>query len=299
MGSVSAPHDAITKDMWPRHPREADHTGGARTIADPVRGQLSRPSWRHPSIILITGATGGIGAALARGYAQPGRTLILHGRNASRLASLTRECELRGAQVHNLTFDLRDATAAISILRCLSREHAIDLAIVSTGVSQAICEGFAAEEWDVAKTILAVNLDGAIATVAGVLPAMRRRGFGQIVLVSSLAAYFGLPITPAYCASKAALKVYGEAMRGWLASQGVAVNVVLPGFVHTQMSDGFPGAKPFLMSPERAATLIRRGLEHNRGRIAFPRRLALAMWFLSVLPAALSQWMVRTAGFAR
>jgi short-subunit dehydrogenase len=260
---------------------------------------LSRRSWRHPSTILITGATGGIGAALARGYAQSGRTLILHGRDTSRLASLTRECELRGAQVHNVSFDLRDAAAAIALLRSLSAKHAIDLAIVSAGVSRAAREGLEAEDWDTARAILAVNLDGAIATVAGVLPAMRRRGFGQIVLVSSLAAYFGLPITPIYCASKAALKVYGEAMRGSLASQGIAVNVVLPGFVRTRMSDGFPGAKPFLMSPERAATLIRHGLEHNRGRIAFPRSLAWAMWLLTVLPAPLSQWTVRTAGFGR
>jgi NADP-dependent 3-hydroxy acid dehydrogenase YdfG len=68
--------------------------------------------WRHPSTVLITGATGGIGAALARGYAEPGRTLILHGRDASRLASLTQECEARGALVHGVTFDLRDAAAA-------------------------------------------------------------------------------------------------------------------------------------------------------------------------------------------
>jgi short-subunit dehydrogenase len=296
---VSAPYDAVTKAMRLRLLGDADTVGQDSTIGQLAHSLVSRRSWRDPSTILITGATGGIGAALARAYAQPGRTLILHGRDMSRLASLTGECELRGARVHNVSFDLRDATNAISLLRDLSSEHAIDLAIVSAGVSPATREGFEAEDWAVAKAILAVNLDGAIATVAGVLPAMQRRGFGQIALVSSLAAYFGLPITPIYCASKAALKAYGEALRGWLASQGIAVNVVLPGFVRTRMSDGFPRAKPFLMSPERAATLIRRGLGRNRGRIAFPRRLALAMWFLSVLPAALSQWMVRAAGFGR
>jgi short-subunit dehydrogenase len=77
------------------------------------------------------------------------------------------------------------------------------------------------------------------------------------------------------------------------------VNVVMPGFVRTPMTERFPGAKPWLMSPERAATLIRRGLEHNRARIAFPSTLAFGMWCLSALPAALSQWMVRVAGFGR
>ena len=212
---------------------------------------------------------------------------------------MTHECELRGARVQGVLFDLRDAAAGIAALRNLSDQHTIDLAIVNAGVSRARGDGAEAENWDVAKAVLAVNLDGAIATVAGVLPEMRRRRAGQIAIVSSLAAYAGLPITPTYCASKAALKIYGEALRGWLAPEGIAVNVVLPGFVRTPMSDRFPGAKPLLMSPERAATVIRRGLERNRARIAFPRTLAAAMWFLSVVPAAFSQWLVRTAGFSR
>jgi short-subunit dehydrogenase len=261
--------------------------------------RTSRRPWQHPSTILITGATGGIGAALARSYAQPGSMLILHGRDAARLSSLTQECETRGATVHGMTFDLRDAAAAIEALRLVSSRYTIDLAIVNAGVSSAIGSGLEAENWDTARAVLAVNLDGAIATVAGVLPDMRRRGAGQIAIVSSLAAYYGLPVTPIYCASKAALKIYGEALRGWLAPQGIAVNVVMPGFVHTAMSERFPGAKPFLISPERAATLIRRGLERNQARIAFPRILAWGMWCLAVLPSALSQWLVRVAGFGR
>ena len=198
-----------------------------------------------------------------------------------------------------MIFDLRDTAAGIAALRSLSSRHVIDLAIVNAGVSRAIGEGAEAENWEVAKAVLAVNLEGAIATMTSVLPEMRRRGAGQIAIISSLAAYIGLPVTPTYCASKAALKVYGEALRGWLAPQGIAVNVVMPGFVRTPMSDRFPGAKPWMMSPERAAASIRRGLERNLARIAFPFTLARAMWFLSVLPAGLSQWMVRTAGFGR
>ncbi|HSZ07495.1 MAG TPA: SDR family NAD(P)-dependent oxidoreductase [Steroidobacteraceae bacterium] len=269
------------------------------TYAGQAARESSRRAWAKPSTILITGATGGIGAALARSYAQPGRRLILHGRDTARLAALTQECEARGAQVHGVTFDLRDAAAAIKALRDVSNQYAIDLAIVNAGVSRAIGNGLEAESWDTARTVLTVNLDGAIATVAGVLPDMRRRGAGQIAIVSSLAAYFGLPITPIYCASKAALKSYGEALRGWLAPQGIAVNVVMPGFVRTPMTEQFPGARPMMMSPERAATLIRRGLARNRARIAFPRMLAFGMWCLSALPAALSQWMVRMAGFSR
>jgi short-subunit dehydrogenase len=192
---------------------------------------------------------------------------------------------------------LRDGAVAIAALRSLSSQHEIDLVIVNAGVSRAIGDGLEAQDWEVARAVIAVNLDGAIATVAGVLPEMRRRGAGQIAIVSSLSAYFGLPGTPTYCATKAAVKIYGEALRGWLAPEGIAVNVVLPGFVRTPMNESFPGAMPLSMSSERAAALIRRGLEHNRARIAFPRSLAFGMRCLSLLPADLSQWVVRTLGY--
>jgi short-subunit dehydrogenase len=173
----------------------------------------------------------------------------------------------------------------------------IDLAIVNAGVSSMIGRGEEVENWETARAVLAVNLDGALATVAGVLPEMRRRGAGQIALVSSLEAYIGMPVTPVYSASKAALKAYGEALRGWLAPQGIQVNVVLPGFVRTPMSDRYTAAKPWMMSPERAAHLILRGLERNRARTAFPRVLAWGMWWLSVLPPALSQRILRALGY--
>jgi short-subunit dehydrogenase len=251
----------------------------------------------HPATVLITGASGGIGGALARCYAETGRTLILHGRDPARLDTVARACESCGARVVCIAFDLCDAAGAQAALRILSKRHAIDLAIINAGVSRMIGAGEELESWEVARAVLAVNLDGAIASIAGVLPEMRRRGRGQIAVISSLEAYFGLPMTPTYSASKAALKAYGEALRGWLAPQGIAVNVVLPGFVRTPMSDGFSGPKPWMLSPERAAVLIRRGLERNRARIAFPPTLAWGMWWLAVLPASWSQWLVRVLGY--
>jgi len=253
---------------------------------------------KQPTTVLITGASSGIGAALARCYAEPRRTLILHGRDGVRLAGVARECEARGARVVLTSFDLRDGEATVAVLRDLSIEHEIDLGIVNAGVSSSIGSGEEAESWERARAVLSVNLDGAIATMAGVLPEMRRRGTGQIALLSSLAAYVGMPVTPVYCASKAALKAYGEALRGWLAPHGVAINVVMPGFVRTAMSDRFTAAKPWMMSPEEAARRIRRGLEYNHARIAFPRPLAWGMWALSVLPTGMSQRILRTFGYA-
>jgi NAD(P)-dependent dehydrogenase (short-subunit alcohol dehydrogenase family) len=157
--------------------------------------------------------------------------------------------------------------------------------------------GEAVESWEAVRAVLGVNVDGALATVAGVLPAMRRRGAGQIALVSSLAAYFGLPQTPTYSASKAALKAYGEALRAWLAPQGIAVNVVLPGFVDTPMTTGFIGPKPAVLTAERAALRIRSGLARNQPRIAFPRSLAWGMWWLAVLPQSLSHRIMLALGY--
>ena len=138
-----------------------------------------------------------------------------------------------------------------------------------------------------------------MAIVHAVLPAMRQRGSGQIALISSLAGYFGLPVTPSYCASKAGLKAYGEALRGWLGPEGVRVNVIMPGYVASPMCEAMPGPKPFVWLPERAARAIRRGLEKDKARISFPFPLNLGTWFLAALPAALSLRIVSLIGYRR
>jgi short-subunit dehydrogenase len=208
---------------------------------------MSRGRLAAPRRILITGATGSHGSALARLYAGRGVSLALHGRDATRLERLAEDCRRAGAEVERL---------------------------------------------------LEVNLVAAIALTEALLPGMRAAGRGQVALVSSLSAYFGLPLTPSYCASKAGLMAYGEALRGWLAPQGVAVNVVLPGFVRSAMSDRFPGPRPFMLSPERAAGIIRRGLARDKARIAFPIPLSWAMWWLAVLPVDLATAILRRTGYA-
>src|SRR5260370_11318377 len=167
--------------------------------------QSAQRSRQQPATVLITGATGGIGSALARHYAEPQRTLILHGRDPGRLAGLTRDCEARGAHVVSTSFDLRDGAAAVAALRQLSGTHRIDLAIVNAGVSSMIGRGEEVENWDTARAVLAVNLDGALATVAGGLPEMRRRGAGQIALLRSFEAHIRHPVTAGYSASKSAI----------------------------------------------------------------------------------------------
>lgn len=250
-----------------------------------------------PQTVLITGATGGIGGALVEAYAEPGNTLILQGRNAARLAEQAALCEARGARVLTRVLDLRDREALSQWLREVCALEQVDLLIVNAGVNTNTGPDGAGERWEDIQALIEVNVLAAMATVDGVLPSMRARGSGQIALISSLAAYFGLPVTPSYCASKAAVKVYGEALRGWLAPEGVRVNVVMPGYVDSQMCHDMPGPKPFLWPADKAARFIRRGLERNRPRISFPFPLNFGTWWLSVLPPAISQRILLLIGY--
>lgn len=247
-----------------------------------------------PTRIVITGATSAIGSALAQSYARPGAELYLHGRNAGLLANVAARCRDAGARVHEFCLDIREFAR---LHAWLSGLDALDLVVVNAGMNIHIGPGGEPETWDDAEALLDVNLKAAMLTAQAVLPAMRARGQGQIAFMSSLAAYFGLPVTPAYCASKAGIKAYGEAIRGWLAPEGIRVSVIMPGYVRSPMCDAMPGPKPFLWSPQRAAVAIRRGLARNKARISFPFPLALGCWFLAVLPARISGYIVRLLGY--
>jgi len=253
---------------------------------------------KEPFVVLITGATGGIGSALAKVYAEENATLILQGRNLEKLEELDIECSALGARVITKVLDLRERELFSTWLSQVSEQEAIDLVIVNAGVNINIGENREGESWQDAQRLVDINIVAAMATVHGVLPEMRKRRKGQIALISSLAAYYGLPITPSYCASKAAIKAYGESLRGWLRAEGIRVNVVMPGYVESKMCTDMPGPKPFLWTADKAARTIRKGLERNQARISFPFPLNFGTWFLAVMPAKASEWILRKLNYA-
>jgi short-subunit dehydrogenase len=239
---------------------------------------------RNPKSILITGGSSGIGAALALAYAGPGVFLALTGRDAARLEAVAEACRAKGAEVLAGRIDVRDGSALADWIAAIDRDHPLDLVVANAGISAGT--GRFGETARQARDIMAVNVDGVVNTVLAASALMRPRRRGQIAIMSSLASYRGFPGAPAYCASKAAVRVWGEALRGSLAPEGIAVSVVCPGFVKSRMTDANDFPMPFLMEADKAAGIIRRGLAANRARIAFPRRLFAATWLLALLPPA-------------
>ena len=243
---------------------------------------------RDPRHILITGASSGLGAALALTYAAAGIRLSLHGRDAERLEQVAAQARQRSAKVSTHLGDVADAQDIAAWIEACDRDSALDLIIANAGISGGTSQR--QESAAQVNAIFAVNVTGVFNTIHPALPLMMRRRRGQIAIISSLAGFRGFAGAPAYCASKAAIRVYGEGLRAEVAGQGVDINVVCPGFIKTPMTDHNPFSMPFLMSAEHAARLIRQGLMANRARIAFPWLLYAVIRLLTALPQPIIEW---------
>ena len=252
-------------------------------------GAADVSSGRPLRTIALTGASSGIGAALAAELAGPGVRLALAGREAARLEDVAAACRSKGAAVvETALVDVRDRAALHAWLAAVDAAGPVDVLIANAGVSAGLGPKKSRESDEDVRRLVEVNLIGAIDTVSGLVEAMRARRCGQIVIVASVAGLRGYPAMPTYSATKAALIAYGEAIRGWLRPSGVTVTVVCPGFVTSPMSARHRGSKPFEMPVEKAAKIIVRGIAGKRAVVAFPFLLALGARLSRLLPAALS-----------
>ncbi|HEX4506121.1 MAG TPA: SDR family NAD(P)-dependent oxidoreductase [Alphaproteobacteria bacterium] len=247
--------------------------------------------------ILITGASSGLGGALARAYAKPGVTLGLIGRTQEKLDKVTEACRALGAEVRAAAIDVADAEALGAWILDFENAAPVDLVIANAGTSGGPAPGTAFEGLTLATRQVRTNLLGVMNTVEPLLPAFLSRGKGQVAIVSSVASYRGLPYSPGYSASKAGARAYGEAIRAMLSPRGIPVTVICPGFFDSPMTDRWKGPTPFLFTLERTAAIVKRGIDKGRSRVAFPSLLVLGLRLADLLPAPIGDAIMRANRF--
>jgi NADP-dependent 3-hydroxy acid dehydrogenase YdfG len=232
--------------------------------------------------ILLTGAAGGIGTALAKAYAAPGVHLFLGDIEADPLESLASQCRSLGAQVWGTQVDVTNREAMAAWITKSHQIQPLDLVIALAGI---YCGTFSREETpEETRAVFGVNLDGMLNTVEPAIPLFRQQGKGQIALTSSLAGIRGFPVAPSYCSTKAAIRVYGEGLRARLQRENILVAVINPAFVKSPMTAANPYPMPFLVSAEKAAQIIKQKLAKGKARICFPWPFAVGTFILSLVP---------------
>lgn len=234
--------------------------------------------------ILITGASSGIGAALARLYAVKGNRLVLWGRNRERLAAVAAECRARGADVETASFDLTDFGEMVRVLEAADGASAIDLAVFNAGMGGSVPRARAAQDADASEKMAGVNFTAPVVGANVMAARMAERGRGRIVLVGSVAGCFPLPMAPLYAASKAGLALFAEALRLRLKKTGVGVTLVSPGFVDTPMSQGLKEPRPFLIEADKAAASIARKVARGARHIVVPWPFAVLTRAARLIP---------------
>lgn len=240
-----------------------------------------------PNVVWITGASSGIGKALALSYAQDGSKVAATARNVEALRAL----EAQSSNIRAFPGDVTDAEAISAVAHQIEATlGAIDLAILNAGIWRPLSAArFDAEK---AKTSMDVNYQGVVNCLDPVMRAMIGRGRGHIALVSSVAGYRGIPLGAAYAPTKAALISLAESLYTDLKLKGVRVSVINPGFVATPMTAPNTFPMPFIVSVDAAVRAIRKGLSRGRFEIVFPLPMAVMMKMLRILPYRLFFWAI-------
>lgn len=232
----------------------------------------------------ITGATSGIGQALALELYCQGFRLVLCGRALEKIDRWAQENNLDTSRLHCYRLDVRDAHACRSVFAGLMQEVGVpDVVIASAGISV----GVDTAQWgDVAvfDDVLRINLLGTVHTFHPFIAAMRQRGSGRLVSIASMSAIRGLAGHGAYCASKSGVVAYSEALRLELYGSGAGVTCILPGFVRTPLTEGNTYAMPFMMEPDAFARSAVRAIQRGRAQVVIPWQMGWVAKLLRLLP---------------
>lgn len=236
---------------------------------------------------MITGASSGIGHGLAADLSRRGAHLGLVARRSELLEKMVSEG--KDSRTVSVVADVRDVAAMKEAVERLGRELGpVDVLIANAGIGTTT----RAPEIDpeAVANVISTNILGAVNCIAAVAPQMVERRCGQLVAISSLAAYRGLPSSAAYCASKAALSAFMESVRLDLEGTGVGVTIIHPGFIKTPLTAGRQANMPFLMELDDAVQKIVKAIEKNKKSYAFPWQLASIVRLGMVMPNFLYDW---------
>jgi len=244
--------------------------------------------------VFITGASSGVGEALARHYAGNGATLGLFARRDAELARVA--VALAPATVATYAGDVRDGAAlARAGADFIARFGVPDIVIANAGISRGVLTG-EADDMPVFRAVFETNVQGLVQTFQPFLNAMADARQGALVGVASVAGFRGLPGSAAYSASKAAAITYLESLRVELKGSGVAVVTICPGFIATPMTERNPYRMPFLLAPDKAARLIARAIARRRRFYVLPWQMAWVGRLLRVVPRPLYEFAFARAG---
>lgn len=247
--------------------------------------------------VFITGASSGIGEALAREYASQGATLGLVARRGEQLQKLANEIRAKnlGGKVVVYSADVRDATVLqLAAQDFISQFGAADIVIASAGVSVGtLTEN--AEDTDAFKSVIDINVVGMVNTFQPFIQAMTKQQYGQLVGFASVAGIRGLPGAGAYSASKAAAIAYLESLRVEMQHHGVAVTTIAPGYIRTPMTDINPYKMPFLMDVDVAAAKFAKAIAAKRRFTVIPWQMGVVARGMKLIPPFLWDFIMRNA----
>jgi short-subunit dehydrogenase len=250
----------------------------------------------HGKTIFLTGASSGIGEGLAIALAKKGAVLGLVARRKELLGELAIECEKAGGVARAFACDVTEPEALSEAAREFVNEFGhVDVMIANAGIGGNNVETRKMEPLAV-KKVIDINLLGAVNAVHAVLPQMLERGSGQLVAVSSLAGFRGLPRSAAYSASKAGMTAFFESVRLDVKHQGIDVTIIQPGFIRTPLTSGREANMPFLMKLDDAIPMFIAAIERKKPFAAFPWQLATIVRAGKFMPTWLYD---RIAGRAR
>ncbi|MBA2606677.1 MAG: SDR family NAD(P)-dependent oxidoreductase [Acidobacteria bacterium] len=252
--------------------------------------------WKN-KIIFLTGASSGIGEALALELSKRGAILGLLARREELLRKIAGECEQNRGIARYFAVDVTDAKMVSSAAEELRNEFGkIDILIANAGIGGNDAETRNLNADAVAK-VININLLGAVNAVSAVLPQMLENKSGHLVAVSSLAGFRGLPKSAAYSASKAGMTAFFESVRLDVQAKGVAVTIIQPGFVKTPLTSGRTSKMPFLMELEDSIPLFLKAIEKRNKFAAFPWQLAMIVRAGRYFPAGLYDKIAERAGY--